>query len=183
MADLLHRIAPDLEVRTSGEGRTVYGLLVPWDQTTRVDDSDGRGAYDERFLAGAFARTIAERGHRVKLRANHQRIPLPVGRFHLLREDSRGLYGEAPVSKTSMGDDVLELVRDGALDAFSVGFRPIRERRARDGAVERVEVSLREVSLTDMPAYDGALVAGVRSNVRTITAEAAQRRLALLERL
>lgn len=143
----------------------------------------GEGPYDERFIAGSFQRTIAERGGRVKLRAQHQRFPLPVGRFHLIREDSAGLYGEAVVSKTDLGDEVLELVRDGALDSWSVGFRPIRHRRASDGATERTEVSLREASLTDEPAYSAALVGGVRSNVRTISREAAQARLALLERL
>lgn len=180
MADLLHRITPDLEVRTSGEGRTVYGILVPFDRSAEVDD--GRGLYVERFIAGAFARTIAERGNRVKLRAQHTSIPLPIGRFSLLREDPAGLYGEAPVSKTTLGDEVLELVRDGALDSWSVGFRPIRDRRGRDGATERLEVALREASLTDMPAYEGALVAGVRTTSPALTPEAAMRRLDLFER-
>lgn len=161
MAETLHRITPDLEVRTSGEGRTVFGLLVPFNVDAEVDDGTGR--YVERFVAGSFATTLAQRGDRVKLRAQHTRIPLPVGRFTLLREDTAGLYGEAKVSATPLGDEVLELVRDGALDSWSVGFRPVRDRRARDGATERLEVALRECSLTDSPCYESALVAGVRS--------------------
>lgn len=179
MADLLHRITPDLEVRASGEGRTVFGLLVPWNRSAEVDDGTGR--YIERFVPGAFTRTIAERGDRVKVRAQHQRFPLPVGRFTLLRQDSAGLYGEATVSKTPLGDEVLELVRDGALDAWSVGFRPISERRARDGATERTEVALREASLTDSPAYDGTLV-GNRTAPPELTTAAALARLNLYER-
>ena len=44
------------------------------------------------------------------------------------------MYGEARVSKTAAGDEVLELVRDGALDSFSVCFQPITDRIAKDGA-------------------------------------------------
>lgn len=181
MADLIHRYAPDLEVRSDGAGRTVFGLLVPYGPTAEVDD--GRGVYQERFVPGAFARSIRERGDRVKLLLNHNARALPVGKFTELREDPAGLVGAARVSQTAQGDEALELVRDGVLDAFSVGFRPVRQRRAVDGVTERVEVALREASLVAFPAYDGALVGGVRSNVRTISREAAQARLALLERL
>lgn len=180
MADLLHRYTPDLEVRSDGTGRTVHGLLVPFGQTARVDD--GRGAYDERFVAGAFARTIAERGDRVKLLVNHDQRAIPVGRFTLLREDAAGLYGEARVSQTAAGEEALTAARDGLLDAFSVGFRPVRERRATDGAVERTEVALREASLVAFPAYEGALVAGVRNAFPELSPEAALRRLDLYER-
>ncbi len=59
-----------------------------------------------------------------------------------------------------MGDEVIELVRDGALDSFSVGFSPKDERRLPDGTVARVEVKLNEVSVVVSPAYAGALIAG-----------------------
>jgi hypothetical protein len=161
MAELLHRSNPDLSIRS--DGRTVFGLLVPYGQTASVYE-DGRSYY-ERFVSGAFARTIADRGNRIKLLVNHDRLTGLIGRWTDLRESGAGLEGEARISKTAKGDDALELVRDGALDAFSVGFRPIKHRIADDNAVERTEAALAEVSLTPFPAYDGALVGGLRNSI------------------
>lgn len=162
--DMLDRcLAPgDLKIRS--DGRTVFGLAVPFDQEARVND--GFGPYTEVFRFGAFAKTIAERGDRVKLLVNHDRQRLPIGRAITLREDRAGLYGEFRVSQTPEGDTALELVRDGVLDAFSVGFQPVpgKDRKSRN-FVERIEVKLREVSTVAFPAYDGALIGGVRYDI------------------
>lgn len=166
----------DLSIRADGDGRTVFGLAVPFNVPTRIRDYEG--TYDEVFRHGAFAKTIADRGPRkVKLYVKHRRYGDPLGRAIELREDPAGLYGAWRVAKTERGDEVLELVREGAYDAFSIGFRPVRSRWAdlveevvgvredyvRDGSVERLEVRLDETSIVDMPAYDTAEIAGVRS--------------------
>lgn len=154
----------DLEIR--GDGRTVYGLAVPFDAPTTVND--GGGEYTEVFRQGAFVKTIAEGAQtRVKFFTNHshRQNKLPIGVAQSLREDQAGLVGEFRVSKTPDGDQAIELVRDGALDSFSIGFAPVKQKGdpVRGGLVERLEVKLREVSLVAFPAYAGATVSGVRS--------------------
>lgn len=151
--------ASDLEVRSGGDGRTIHGIVVPFDRVAIV--SDGGPAYEEAFQRGAFAKTIAERGDRVKLLLHHNRTANPLGRASLLREDSVGVYGEFRVSKTTAGDEAIELARDGAFDSFSVGFSPVKAEQ-RSSVTWRTEVALREVSLVTFPAYDGAIVGGVR---------------------
>jgi HK97 family phage prohead protease len=166
--------------RDDAEGRTIHGLVVPFDAVITVDD--GAGPFRETFERGAFACTIAERGTRVKLLISHDRKSLPIGRAVELREDARGLVGAFRVSKTPAGDAALELVRDGAVDAFSVGFTPIRDVN-RLGIVVRTEVKLNEASLVGFPAYEGALIAGVRStapHTATPYLNLARRRLELL---
>lgn len=180
MAELLTRFSPDLEVRSGGDGRHVYGLLVPYGPVADVADAGGR-PYRERFVMGAFRRTIVERGSRVKLLVAHDHRRLPIGKFTSLTEDAAGLVGEARVSQTAAGDEALELVRDGTVDAFSIGFAPVRDRVADDGVLERTEVALREASLVGLPAYEDALVAGVRTAVPVLSAEAARARLTLLD--
>ena len=163
MAEVLARTAlADLEVR-GGTGRTVCGLCVPYGVATPISDLHGR--YEETFCMGAFARTIAERGpSRTKFLAQHDRQSLPLGRAEVLREDTRGLYGEFKVSKTAAGDEVLELISDGALDAFSIGFQPVRDEWSRDrSSVTRLEAKLPEVSVVSFPAYEGAGITGVRT--------------------
>lgn len=152
-------LAHDLSTR--GDGRTVFGIAVPFDREARVND--GLGPYTEVFKRGAFAKTIREQGAKVKLLVNHDKMSrLPIGRATSLREDAAGLYGEFRISATREGDEALTLVSDGVVDAFSVGFAPIQERES-DGRVERTEVSLREVSLVAFPAYADAAIAGLRS--------------------
>jgi HK97 family phage prohead protease len=151
----------DLEVR--GDGRTVVGLAVPFGTATRIGGDFG---FTETFRRGAFARTIAERGDKVKFLAMHDYEALPIGRATVLREDTAGLYGEFRVSKTTAGDEVLELVRDGSLDGLSIGFHaiPAGDRWSSDRqSVERTEVKLYEVSAVAFPAYETALIGGVRS--------------------
>lgn len=161
MSELISRaFSADLEVRSDGTGRTLHGIVVPFDRVARV--SDGGPSYDESFRMGAFAKTIRERGDRVKLLSQHDARSNPLGRATLLREDAAGLYGEFTVSRTTAGDEALELVRDGALDSFSVGFTPIKHVSER-GVKVRTEVGLREASLVTFPAYVDALVGGVRA--------------------
>jgi HK97 family phage prohead protease len=170
----------DLDLsRDDAEGRTIHGLVVPFGVEITADD--GAGPFREMFQRGAFARTIAERGTRVKLLINHdRRNRLPIGRAVELREDSKGLTGAFRVSKTSEGDAALELVKDGAVDAFSVGFAPIRDLN-RAGIVVRTEVKLLEASLVGFPAYADALIEGVRSaELDTPYLNLARRRLELL---
>lgn len=165
MADRLHRAtAADLEVRA--DGRTVVGIAVPFNQPAQIRDQSG--AYAETFRRGAFARTIAERAGKVKFLAMHDGNKLPLGRAEVLREDTAGLYAEFLVSKTTAGDEALELIRDGALDALSIGFRPIRDNWSTDRSTcERVEVRLDEVSAVPFPAYEAAAIAGVRHDLTT----------------
>lgn len=157
---LLERVAPsDLEIR--GDGRTVYGIAVPFDREAMVND--GFGPYREVFRMGSFRKTIREHGGRVKFLANHNRTN-PIGKAISLKEDAAGLIGEFRISKTPEGDNALELVRDGVYDSFSIGFAKVQERN-KDGVTERLEVKLREVSILAFPAYEGALVSGVRQEV------------------
>jgi HK97 family phage prohead protease len=126
------------------------------------------------FRRGAFA-NVARAAHRVKLLVGHDAQALPIGRATLLREDERGLYGEFRVSKGQRGDDILELVRDGALSEMSVGFQPLKDKRRSDGVIERLAAHLAEVSLVTFGAYgQAASVVGVREESATPNLDAVQ---------
>ena len=175
MSDLIVRSFPaDLEVRA--DARTICGIACPFGEEAQIREYGG--SYAESFAPTAFDRTIRERGDRVKALVMHQRDLLPVGRAVMLRPDARGLYAELRISKTDLGDQVLELVSDGALDALSVGFMPVKGGDQWDrtqSKVLRTEVALREISIVDEPAYAGALITGLRSAERTMSLETAKR--------
>lgn len=150
---------PELEVRSSGDGRTVCGIAVPY----------GRPQYIDSRLTEQFARAAFN----AQLRAAH-RIPFMrdhgphggklIGVATTLRDDTAGLYGEWRVSKTPVGDETLELVKDGALSELSIGFREGQNRTLSGGIVERVTATLTEVAIVMAGAYgEAATVASVRA--------------------
>ena len=163
----------DLEVRGTDQ-RIVAGIAVPFGAVAEI-----AGRFSEAFIKGSFARTIRERGDRVRLLALHDGVNrLPLGRATVLREDSAGLYAELRVSKTQAGDDVLELVRDGAIDGLSVGFAPVVDVWSADRRhVERHEVKLHEISLVTEPAYGDARVLAVRAATTPLRTALLRRRL------
>lgn len=174
MSNLLFRNADFVS-----SGRTVFGTAVPYGDVIEVDD--GEGPFREMFVQGAFARSIVERGTKVKLLTSHDRRKLAIGKASVLREDDAGLFAEFQVAATRDGDEALELVRSGTVDSFSIGFRVVRERRE-NGVRVVTEASLWEVSLVNFPAYANALVGGVRAQSQPLIPHAvAERRLKLLE--
>jgi HK97 family phage prohead protease len=179
----LYRVAAaTLELR--GDGRTVAGIAVPFDQPAEI--AEGHRTYTEVFRRGAFAKTIRERGPQsVKFQALHNREKLPLGRASLLREDGAGLYVELRASATRDADEVLTLIKDGALDGLSISFTPVRDRwNTQRTAVERLEAKLHEVSAVPWPAYEGARIMAVRADLAPfgpyLPVDLARRRLALI---
>ena len=147
-----------LELRRSGE-RTLEGLCVPYGRTT----TKAGYPHGERFVAGAFRQLV---GERVKIRLTDQhdesgRRPLGVGTE--FRDTDEGLYGTFRFYNTPEGRGGWENAQEETYGGLSVGFLPVEERRADDGAREIVRARLYHVSLVDEPAYDDARVLAVRA--------------------
>jgi len=160
MAEMQYRsFHPDLSVRNGGDGRTVYGIAVPYQRAVRIDDT-----LVEQFARGAFNHQLREPS-RVKFSREHALIGgTLIGAATLLRDDAAGLYVELKTSKTPVGEETLELVRDGALDQLSIAFRERQNRRLSGGITERVTADLREVAVVMEGAYgELAAAAGIRS--------------------
>jgi len=151
----------ELEMQERDDGRTLTGLAVPYGTEAKI------GNYVETFAPGAFEGADPTQ---VPLMAVHDRESLPIGRALTLTDTPAGLEAELRVSKTKLGDDVLELVKDGAATGLSVGFVPVQDRwDAGHTRVERVKARLVELSITAFPAYDSARVLAVRSEDRART--------------
>lgn len=160
MSDELYRTySPQLEVRSSGDGRTIYGIAVPYNAPMRINDSLVEevepGAFNHQFRAA----------NRIKFSYEHLQLGgTLIGALTLMRDDAAGLYIETRAAKTPKGDEALELVREGALRDLSIGFRERENLRKAGGIVSRVKADLFEVALTLEGAYgDLASAAGVRS--------------------
>lgn len=145
--------------------RTVFGTVMPYNTVSMVRDAGGP-AYKERFAPGSFARSIAQRGDKVRLYGMHNRAMggFPIGEPVDWSDGPDKLTAAFRLYEgTTDADNALSLVRQGGFNGFSVGFGPIDGGTRKDGdIVTRTEAALGEVSLVDIPAYPTALIDGVR---------------------
>lgn len=154
-----YRSASHVEVRHAE--RIIDMIAVPYGEKAEVFLRRQQKWVIEDFAPGAF--TGVSGNPKVNRAHDYER---PVGRvvkFH--PGDPRGLRTEIRVSKTSDGDDVLELAEDGLLSP-SVGFTipPGGERWAADRRSRTVtKAAVDHIALTGDPAYMGAQVLAVRS--------------------
>lgn len=159
MTEIRHAVFGGVELRVPDTSeRIIEGIVVPYGETSFLTD-EPRG---ERFRSGALTRTIRDRGDRIKLYCSHDHS-IAIGKAIAWKPTHEaGLWAQFRVAATPAGDAALLEVREGMLDAFSVGFLPKRETRAADGAREVIEAQLHEVSLCPIGAYDGARVLAMR---------------------
>jgi phage head maturation protease len=151
-----------LRVREDGDGRTLVGPVLPWNVEARVVDR-GREVV-ETFERGALVDVDPAR---VPLTARHPRDAetLPIGRTVELEDRTDAAWGAWLVSRTALGDEVLELARDGVPLGLSVGFMevPGGSRWLGRSRVVRTRAALDHVAIVRVPAYAGAGVVGVRA--------------------
>ncbi len=119
---------------------------------------------------GAFTETLVKRAGKIKLLWQHSSHD-PIGVWLELLEDARGLLVKGKLAiKASFPRDVYELLKIGALDGLSIGFRTIKAVMDEDDRVRHlVELELWEVSLVTFPANAQATVAAVKDEAFRLT--------------
>ena len=118
---------------------------------------------------GAFAASLKRRPARdVRLLFQHDPSE-PIGLWTTLREDARGLFVQGRLMpEVSRGAEVLALMRAGAVDGLSIGYRTVRARRdAARGLRILTEIDLWEVSIVTFPMLPDARISGVKSRPTT----------------
>lgn len=134
--------------------RTIEGYAATWD----LDQTN------DIINKGAFTKTIDEgfKNGRVKMLWQHD---APLGMPSEMFEDDRGLYVKGKISRTQLGDEALELMRDGVVDRMSIGFSiPQNKSGFTDEGVRIIsEVKLFEFSPVTFPANEAAHILAVKS--------------------
>lgn len=152
------------------EERVVTARLMPYGEVA-LDVPYPKG---ERFLPGALTKSLhdwARSARPLKLFRSHehrQAIGLAIG---YEPEAVGGPTADFRIARTTAGDAALEEIREGLLDSISIGFRAVREKRARDGVRDVHEAALIETSLSPLGAYGGAQVLAVREPSKPLDLE------------
>ena len=116
--------------------------------------------------AGAFAKSLKRRKpQNVKLLYQHK-SDMPIGVFDEIKEDAHGLVVKGRLAlKTQAGAEAYELLKMGALDGLSIGFRVNPKEVSYDKRGNKriiKEVDLMEVSLVTFPMNPQATVRSVK---------------------
>lgn len=115
----------------------------------------------DMVLAGAFAESLARTGP-AGVRMLYQHDPAePIGVWTEVGEDARGLYVRGRLSPAvARARECAALVREGALDGLSIGFKAVEARTDPRTRVRRLSrIDLWEVSIVTFPMQPGARIA------------------------
>jgi uncharacterized protein len=133
-----------------GQTPTISGLAVPWNVEATV--SDGSRVM---FREGS----LPEDGPAPKLLESHdlrQVRGIVTGR----QSTPAGMQFEAQVARTAAGNDVIELMKMGAIDSVSVGVNPTKF--SFEGTTMVIEAAeWVELSLVAVPAFSGARISEI----------------------
>jgi uncharacterized protein len=119
----------------------------------------GLDSYGDTIEPGAFAASISKR--KPKMLWQH-RMDKPIGVWDDVSEDGKGLRLKGRIADTELGREARQLIKMGAMDGLSIGYRTIRDEMRGNNRILK-EVDLWEVSFVTIPADAAATVTGVKS--------------------
>jgi len=135
------------------------GVIEGYASVFGVVDSGG-----DMVMGGAFTRSLMKRGAAgVKMLWQH-RATEPIGLWTSIVEDGRGLKvaGRLDLS-VARAREALSLMRSGAVDGLSIGFRTQRATTDKNSGVRRLrEVDLWEISIVTFPMLPQARIEAVK---------------------
>jgi HK97 family phage prohead protease len=147
----------------------VEGKFIPLD--LKSVDADGvfegyASLFDREDLGrdvvvrGAFRDSLSQRGA-AGVRMLFQHDPSqPIGVWSELEEDAKGLFARGRLtSEASRAREVMALMKAGAIDGLSIGFRAVKARRDARSGVRRIEkIDLWEISVVTFPMLPDARI-------------------------
>jgi phage head maturation protease len=165
-----------VEVRAVDDAQRTAVMVV-----CRYGETSDRLPRRERFMPGAFTRSVSTRGGRIPFTTRHTDGTGAIARGTVVArpvawqtEDAPELRALLRFFDSAEGWEAFYAAKDGELNAGSVGFRAIEERAGADGAREVTEAALHHVALLNRdqvpPAYDGPRLLEVRqaADARTV---------------
>lgn len=151
MSDQFHVDNPTaVEFQVSHETRTIRGLALPFGDVAQS------GGLDWTFSKGSLSWS------KVKVLDGHD-WNRAVGTAEL-EETDEGLFMTAKIARGARGDEVLALAEDGVYDGLSVGLGPDIKASRKNGVNHAISGTIREVSLTPLPAFARASVTSVAAS-------------------
>ncbi len=117
----------------------------------------------DMVMPGAFKETL-KGGPKVRFLLSHDPAKV-LGVPKKLKEDEKGLFGSFKISKTQLGEETHQLLLDGAIDSFSIGYAAIDWAIVDEDVRQLKKLDLYETSLVAIPMNQDAVVTNVKKNI------------------
>lgn len=160
----------DLSLRfdTLTDAGEFSGYAVVWGE---------RNAHNEIVRRGAFRVSLEQhRAAQTKpvMLWSHDPSDI-IGVWNEVREDERGLFVRGQlVTTTTRGREAFDLLKAGALNGLSIGFRLLKGGETRQAGTRILTgIDVREISLVGMPSAPNARITSIRSSGRSVESAAA----------
>ena len=119
-------------------------------------------SFGDTIRPGAFRRAIETRSSGPPMLWSHDPSQ-PIGTWTDMAEDTRGLKVTGRlITETARGAEAYALIKAGAVNGLSIGFRARKSERGANGRRVLTDVDLIEISLVTLPAASNARVTSVR---------------------
>lgn len=142
-----------VQLTESGAELVIEGYASLFDAPDQGGDVVAPGAY------AASLKAMAAEGRRVRMLWQHDPAQ-PIGIWDEVIEDRRGLRVRGRLLEAvARGREAAALIRAGAIEGLSIGYRTIRAARTDRGQRLLTELDLWEVSLVTFPMLPSARVA------------------------
>lgn len=162
------------ETKDAGAFNGEFGTPLPMDAKSIGDQGEFEGYLSvagsvdqggDIVMPGAFAESLQKRpAAKVRLLAHHD-SRRPIGVWTSLAEDGRGLYAKGRLLLTTTdGRETYELMKAGALEGLSIGYRVLADEIDRTNGVRKIlKADLIEGSVVTFPMHLDATVSTVKS--------------------
>ena len=148
----MQRKALQMHVKADDDGR-IKGYASRFDEIDNGNDSVMKGAYSNSLRSG----------RRIKMLWQHDPNQ-PIGVWDDVKEDDTGLLVSGRIlPEVEKGREALALVKAGAVDGLSIGYRTIDSEPGANGERRLKEWDLWEVSLVTFPMQETARVDAVKA--------------------
>ncbi len=155
---LEHKFVALGEAEAVTDGVRIKGYASHFGEVDQGGDIVVRGAYE------ASLKRLDGKGGRVKMLWQHDPAQ-PIGVWDVVREDARGLWVEGRILEdVERGREAAALVRAGAIDGLSIGYRTVKATKNDKGQRLLTELELWEVSLVTFPMLPSARVAAAKGD-------------------
>ncbi|MDT3686762.1 MAG: HK97 family phage prohead protease [Pseudorhodoplanes sp.] len=151
------RLAIEIDTKSVGEDGVFTGYASIFS-----NEDLGR----DIVVPGAFEKSLSLRpAGKVKMLRSHDPSE-PIGVWTELKEDRKGLLAKGKlILDTTKGRETYALMKAGALDALSIGYRSIKDRIDRVKGIRFLEqIDLREISVVVFPMNPRASIASVKGD-------------------
>lgn len=149
------QITVDAAAAEGSPRRTISGVAVTYGEVATVSDGT-----QVKIVQGA----LPVEGRNPKLYMQHQ-SDLIVGQVTERVDTPEGMLFTAKISATRLGDDAMEMVKDGTISEVSVGITPTKFKYDDEGVMVIEAAQWSELSLVSQGAFEGAVITKVAASI------------------